>query len=108
MDNIKEPKHYTGFNIEPINFIMLNNFSGWVANVIKYACRAGRKKYDGLDLQQSEIEDCKKIIRYAQMRINMLEGRDPTQDADKENNNNGSTGNNGGCQCRLRNNKKDA
>lgn len=106
MDNISKPKHYTGYKIEPVDFIMLNNFSGWVANVIKYACRAGRKKYDGLDLQQSEIEDCKKIIRYAQMRINMLEGRDPTQDADKENNN-GSFGNNGDCKCRIRNNKKD-
>ncbi len=106
MDNITKPKHYTGYKIEPVDFIMLNNFSAWVANVIKYASRAGRKKYDGLDLQQSEIEDCKKIIRYAQMRINMLEGRDPTQDANKENNN-GSSGNNDGCECRLRRNKKD-
>ena len=41
------------------------------------------------------------------MRINMLEGRDPIQDADKENNN-GSIGNYGGYKCRPRNNKKDA
>ena len=59
MDNISKPKHYTGYKIEPVNFIMLNNFSGWVANVIKYACRA-EEKYDGLDLQQSKLKTVKK------------------------------------------------
>ena len=95
-----DPAHYK-MEIEPADFILLNNLPAWAASVIKYACRAGRKKYEGLNMPQSEIEDCRKIIKYAQFRINMLEGRLPTADKDKKN---GSARNNGWNKRRLRNN----
>ena len=73
-DIIRRPSHYTNFAIEPITFIMRNGLSFWKGNVIKYVCRAGAKKYDGMDGVESEITDLKKVMRYAEMRINMLEG----------------------------------
>jgi len=73
-DLIRKPSHYTNFAIEPITFIMRNGLSFWKGNVIKYVCRAGAKKYEGMTDVQSEITDLKKVMRYAEMRINMLEG----------------------------------
>ena len=73
-DIIRKPSHYTNFAIEPITFIMRNGLSFWKGNVIKYVCRAGAKKYDGMTGLESEITDLKKVMRYAEMRINMLEG----------------------------------
>lgn len=104
MDLIKKPKHYAEFEIEPADFIMLNDLPAWVANIVKYACRAGRKKYDGMDATASEIVDCKKIITYAEYRINQLEGRMPTGN---KGNKNGRARNNGWRQRRLRNNKNN-
>ena len=74
-DIIRRPSHYTNFAIEPITFIMRNGLSFWKGNVIKYVCRAGAKKYDGMNGVESEITDLKKVMRYAEMRINMLEGK---------------------------------
>ena len=74
-DIIRKPSHYTNFAIEPITFIMRNGLSFWKGNVIKYVCRAGAKKYDGMTGLESEITDLKKVMRYAEMRINMLEGK---------------------------------
>tara|TARA_R100001510_G_C7469010_1_gene86114 strand:- start:121 stop:432 length:312 start_codon:yes stop_codon:yes gene_type:complete len=96
-----DPTHYK-MDIEPADFILLNNLPAWAASVIKYACRAGRKKYEGLNMDKSEIEDCRKIIKYAQFRINMLEGRLPTQEKDKKN---AGVGNHGWHKRRLRHNK---
>lgn len=78
-----DPAHYK-MEIQPADFILLNNLPASAASVIKYAYRAGHKKYEGLNMKQSEIEDCRKIIKYAQFRINMLEGRLPTADKDKK------------------------
>ena len=50
----------------------------WRGNIIKYASRAGAKVYDGKDAVTSEITDLRKVMRYAEMRINMLEGKDVT------------------------------
>jgi hypothetical protein len=74
-DLIKTPSHYGEFVIQPVVFIMSNNFSFWRGNVIKYACRAGSKVYDGQTEVESEITDLKKAMRYCEMRINQLEGR---------------------------------
>ena len=74
---ITKPSHYHGFNIEPSDFIMKNRFSFWKGNIVKYAARAGEKVYDGMDITQSEITDLRKAIRYAEMRINQLEGKEP-------------------------------
>lgn len=51
---------------------MENGFEFWRGNIIKYASRAGFKG--------NEIDDLHKIIRYAQFRINQIEGRKPQDD----------------------------
>lgn len=78
-DNIVvRPTHYERWKaIEPICFIMLNHVEFWRGNVIKYVMRAGGKDYDGLDAKDSEIRDLEKAIRYCQMRINQIEGKEP-------------------------------
>lgn len=68
------PNHYARWLIEPITFIMRNGFEFWRGNIVKYACRAGYKLYDGMDAVDSEITDLQKVIRYAEMRINQLKG----------------------------------
>ena len=45
----------------------------WRGNIIKYASRAGFKAYEGEDAIGSEITDLKKVIRYAEMRIEELD-----------------------------------
>ena len=56
---------------------MTNGMEFWRGNVIKYVSRAGSKLYDGQDKVQSEITDLKKAMRYCEMRINLLEGKQP-------------------------------
>ena len=56
---------------------MQNGMAFWRGNVIKYVSRAGSKLYDGQDKVQSEITDLKKAMRYCEMRINLLEGKQP-------------------------------
>lgn len=73
-DQASNPRHYNSLPVEPIEFIMLNEMEFWRGNIIKYAARAGRKP------SSDETDDLKKIIRYAQFRINQLEGRTPQND----------------------------
>jgi len=75
-DLINKPKHYTRWAIEPIAFIMGNDMEFWRGNIIKYVTRSGSKTYDGQTAVQSEITDLKKAIRYCEMRINSLEGKE--------------------------------
>lgn len=75
-DLVVRPAHYTQYPIEPVEFIMKNSLPFWLGNVIKYGVRAGSKKYDDLTLAESEIRDIKKLMRYAEMRLNQLEGKD--------------------------------
>lgn len=70
------PSHYADWVIEPITFIMRNSMPFWMGNIIKYAARAGRKIYDGMDATQSEITDLEKVRRYCEMRINELKGEE--------------------------------
>jgi len=74
-DIVKRPSHYTQFKIEPITFVMENDLPFHVGNIIKYACRAGYKIYEGKDKIESEIIDLEKVRRYAEMRINLLQGK---------------------------------
>lgn len=74
IDQTSNPHHYNSLPVEPIEFIMLNQMEFWRGNIIKYAARAGRKP------SSDETDDLKKIIRYAQFRINQLEGRTPQND----------------------------
>lgn len=80
-DVVVKPSHYTKYEIEPVTFIMTNRLSFEVGNMVKYACRAGDKLYpDGnggtLDWKQSRIIDLRKVMRYAEMEINRLEGKE--------------------------------
>lgn len=75
---VVKPEHYQRCKVEPITMIMENDFEFWRGCIIKYAARAGYKIYDGKDAVQSEITDLSKAIRFAQMRINQLQGKDVT------------------------------
>lgn len=72
-DHVNKPDHYTRYVIEPIEFIMRNALPFHVGNIVKYAVRAGYKSYPDMSGIESEITDLKKVIRYAEMRINQLE-----------------------------------
>ncbi len=73
---VRQPQHYARYKIEPITFIMENDLPFAVGNIVKYAVRAGSKLYDGQDATQSAITDLEKVRRYAEMRINQLNGED--------------------------------
>ena len=75
-DIVVKPSHYTQFKIEPVTFVMENRLSFEIGNIVKYACRAGDKLYPGQDYKQSRITDLRKVMRYAEMEINRLEGKD--------------------------------
>ena len=75
-DIVNEPKHYARWIIEPITYIMRNGFEFWRGNLIKYSSRAGYKLYGGRTQVESEIIDLEKVIRYANMRINQLNGEE--------------------------------
>lgn len=74
VDLVKSPSHYAKWPIEPMTYIMRNGMEFWRGNLVKYASRAGHKQYDGLSKAESEITDLKKVIRYAEARINQLNG----------------------------------
>ena len=73
-DIVNEPTHYARWKIEPITYIMRNGFEFWRGNIIKYSSRAGFKLYEGKTQVESEVIDLEKVIRYANMRINQLNG----------------------------------
>ncbi|QSL99506.1 hypothetical protein CRP13_gp18 [Roseobacter phage CRP-13] len=75
-DIVNEPEHYARWKIEPITYIMRNGFEFWRGNLIKYSSRAGYKMYEGKTQVESEIIDLEKVIRYANMRINQLNGEE--------------------------------
>jgi hypothetical protein len=75
-DIVKEPEHYARWPIEPVTYIMRNDFEFWRGNIIKYASRAGFKMYEGETQVESEIIDLEKVIRYSEMRINLLNGKE--------------------------------
>lgn len=64
-DPIDHPKHYSRWAMEPIEFIMINDLPGWLANVIKYTMR-----YDAKD----GLTDLYKSRSYLDMKIRQLEG----------------------------------
>ena len=72
-DIVIKPSHYTRWQLEPIEFILQNDMEFWRGNIIKYAARAGFKNYDGQDSTSSEITDLRKVMRYAEMRIEEIE-----------------------------------
>ena len=75
-DIVNEPTHYARWPIEPIEYVMRNNFEFWRGNLVKYSSRAGYKLYPNMSQVESEITDLEKVIRYANMRINQLKGKE--------------------------------
>lgn len=73
-DIVDNPSHYTRYSIQPKTFILRNNLPFHVGNICKYAVRAGHKLYPDMNEIESEITDLEKVIRYAEMRINLLNG----------------------------------
>ena len=55
--------HYTGFKIQPIEFIVKNKLSFIQGCIIKYICRFEKK---------NGIEDLEKIKHYCDLQIQML------------------------------------
>ena len=78
-DIVKQPSHYTRYEIEPITFIMMNDLDFATGNIVKYALRSAGsepKQYEGMTPVESAVTDLEKVRRYAEMRINMLKGED--------------------------------
>ena len=44
----ESPDYYTRYKLEPIQFVMRNDLSFWVGNIVKYALRAGHKYQPGM------------------------------------------------------------
>lgn len=76
---ITKPSHYERYSIEPVNFIMTNDLPFWKGNCVKYLLRAGHKPYEGKTVIESEEIDIKKTIRYCEMRLNQINGREPNE-----------------------------
>ena len=64
-DNVRLPKHYARWKIEPIHFIEENGLPFWMGNIIKYVMRHDAK---------NGLEDLKKARRYLDMKIAQMEG----------------------------------
>lgn len=73
---VEKPPHYTRWKIEPVTYVMRNGMEFWRGNIIKYASRAGFKRQPGKTTVEAEIQDLEKVIRYAEMRINQLNGKE--------------------------------
>ncbi len=73
---VNQPAHYARYEIEPVTFSMKNKLDFATGNIVKYALRAGHKNYEGKDPCESAIIDLQKVIRYAEMRINLIKGED--------------------------------
>ena len=71
---VKKPSHYVRYKIEPVTFTMVNNLDFASGNIVKYCLRAGHKTYEGKTSEESAIIDLQKVIRYAEMRINLIKG----------------------------------
>ena len=75
-DIVNKPAHYTRYQIGPVEFIMRNGLDMATGNIVKYALRAGHKSYEDRTPDESAIIDLQKVIRYAEMRINLIKGED--------------------------------
>lgn len=68
-DPVNRPAHYTDSNIEVIDYIEDKKLGFCLGNAIKYISRAGKKKDNGRDMIDKEIEDLKKAMWYINRRI---------------------------------------
>lgn len=75
-DIVNKPSHYARYEIEPVTFSMKNGLDFASGNIVKYCMRAGHKTYEGKTSEESAIIDLQKVIRYAEMRINLIKGEE--------------------------------
>tara|TARA_R100000995_G_C3483990_1_gene125884 strand:- start:740 stop:1003 length:264 start_codon:yes stop_codon:yes gene_type:complete len=68
-DNVKKPKHYNRYKIQPLDFIMANNIPYCEANAIKYLCRWEHKH----PTWEGKLEDLLKAREYIDRRIKQVE-----------------------------------
>ena len=64
-NNQNTPKHYQG-TIQPIDLINAQNLNFNLGNVVKYVCRAGKKKGENV---LSDLDKAKNYINYEIERI---------------------------------------
>jgi hypothetical protein len=64
-EEVNHPDHYSRWDMEPIEFIAVNDLPWWLANVVKYCMR-----YDAKD----GLADMYKSRSYLEMKIRQLEG----------------------------------
>ena len=65
MNNQNTPKHYQG-TIQPIDLINAQNLNFNLGNVVKYVCRAGKKKGENV---LSDLDKAQNYINYEIERI---------------------------------------
>ena len=68
-DAVNRPSHYADSKIEVIEYIEDKQLGFCLGNAIKYISRAGKKKDNGRDIIDKEIEDLQKAIWYINRRI---------------------------------------
>lgn len=74
-DVVNRPSHYADSKIEVIDYIEDKKLGFCLGNAIKYISRAGKKKDNGRDIVDKEIEDLRKAIWYINRRIYELENK---------------------------------
>jgi len=73
---VSKPAHYADSKIEVIDYIEDKKLGFCLGNAIKYISRAGKKKDNGRDIIEKEIEDLQKAIWYINRRIYELNQQD--------------------------------
>ena len=68
-DVVNRPAHYAYSKIEVIDYIEDKKLGFCLGNAVKYISRAGKKKDNGRDIVDKEIEDLQKAIWYINRRI---------------------------------------
>lgn len=71
-DAVNKPSHYADSKIEVIDYIEDKRLGFCLGNAIKYISRAGKKKDNGRNIVEKEIEDLRKAIWYINRRIDEL------------------------------------
>lgn len=66
-DSVNVPQHYARYKHEPIHFLVENGANPFQFNIVKYVMRAEHK-------HETPFEDCKKVLRYAEMYLKFLSG----------------------------------
>jgi len=72
-DKVNHPSHYTSGKIEVIDFIEDQKLGFCLGSAVKYICRAGKKKSEGMSVKEKAIQDLKKAVWFIQRRIYELE-----------------------------------